>query len=322
MWRLHSLTASTGDFDRLVRRLTEPKARQVRSVLEAGELPELPKAKALSRVPSRQLSRQRSEGGMRPVSHDSSSAEQQRGSGGLRPLAIHCLSPPLAPAVVAPIACRRGSLRVTRRVAKREAEPGCADAGAGPGTAPPALTGQRLRQRSGLGMRRIESMGQAAAAGSGRGGASEGGMAVDIEEMEGLLDRVASKEWRERCEGLQALQELVVGCPYVPEDQLVAMFDGVVPRLADGNSKVTLVALAALTDMFPPLGESTAAALNNLVPALVTNLGALPSVSASVLPSPLRRRSSEALNVRLFPCFEQAPPMRRFALGPTARWMR
>jgi hypothetical protein len=105
-------------------------------------------------------------------------------------------------------------------------------------------------------------------------------MAVELEEMGGVLDRVASKEWRERCDGLQALQDLVVGCPYIPEEQLVAMFDGVVPRLADGNSKVTLVALAALTAMFPPLGDSTAAALNNLVPALVANLGALPSVSA------------------------------------------
>jgi hypothetical protein len=66
----------------------------------------------------------------------------------------------------------------------------------------------------------------------------------------------------------------VVGCPFVPEEQLVAMFDGIVPRLADGNSKVTLVALAALTAIFPPLGESTSAALNNLVPGLVANLGA------------------------------------------------
>jgi hypothetical protein len=100
MWRLHLLTASAGDFERLVRRLNEPKARLVRSVLDAGEMPELPKAKALSRVPSRQVSRNRSEGGMRPVSQDSSSAEQPRAPGGLHPR--HTLS---ATCSDAPITC-------------------------------------------------------------------------------------------------------------------------------------------------------------------------------------------------------------------------
>jgi hypothetical protein len=85
MWRLHSLIAATGDFERLVRRLAEPKARLVRSVLETSELPELPAKKPLSRVPSRQLSRQRSEGNVqRAQSHDCSNTTEQRAPPGAR----------------------------------------------------------------------------------------------------------------------------------------------------------------------------------------------------------------------------------------------
>lgn len=232
-----------------------------------------------------------------------------------RALAIQSLLPALTPAVALP-SHAAGLVAIYGTNGERLST----GVGAGPGTAPPALSEQRLRQRNGLGMRRAESTGQAAAAGSGRGEASEGGMAVELEEMGGVLDRVASKEWRERCEGLQALQELVVSYPYVPEDQLVAMFDGVVPRLADGNSKVTLVALAVLTAIFPPLGESTAAALNTLVPALVANLGALPSVSARC--GFALRQIERGVKSEMVSCFEQARQTRRFALRPTARWMR
>jgi hypothetical protein len=90
---------------------------------------------------------------------------------------------------------------------------------AGPGTAPPALTGPRLRQRSGLGARRAHAV-VAAPVAVVVAGRSEGGMmAVELEELAGLLDKIASKEWRERCEGLQALQELV-GAPPLPSPPL------------------------------------------------------------------------------------------------------
>eukprot|EP00959_Pyramimonas_sp_CCMP1952_P121075 2531413-Pyramimonas_sp.AAC.1 len=59
----------------------------------------------------------------------------------------------------------------------------------------------------------------------------------------------------------------------MPEEQLVSMFDHLVQRLSDGNSKVNIQALAVLENIFPALGETTACVLNTLVPAMVTNLG-------------------------------------------------
>jgi hypothetical protein len=110
MWRLHSLIAATGDFERLVRRLAEPKARLVRSVLETSELPELPAKKPLSRVPSRQLSRQRSEGNVqRAQSHDCSNTTEQR-------------APPGARLRSAPLAAERERQRERQRERERDRE--------------------------------------------------------------------------------------------------------------------------------------------------------------------------------------------------------
>lgn len=42
LWRVHQMTSASGDFDRLMKRVSnEAKARQVRAVLE-GQLPDLP----------------------------------------------------------------------------------------------------------------------------------------------------------------------------------------------------------------------------------------------------------------------------------------
>mmetsp|Transcript_14978 Transcript_14978/g.20666 ORF Transcript_14978/g.20666 Transcript_14978/m.20666 type:complete len:318 (+) Transcript_14978:2-955(+) len=98
-------------------------------------------------------------------------------------------------------------------------------------------------------------------------------MATELEELPALCNLLTSKDWSQRSEGLSSIQDLVLSCPYIPEAQLVSMFDHLVQRLSDGNSKVNLQCLQVLTRIFPALGESTSCCINTLVPALVANLG-------------------------------------------------
>lgn len=47
-------------------------------------------------------------------------------------------------------------------------------------------------------------------------------MIAELEELPVLLNQVTSKDWRERSNGLKALEEMVLSCPYIPESQLVS----------------------------------------------------------------------------------------------------
>jgi len=53
----------------------------------------------------------------------------------------------------------------------------------------------------------------------------------------------------------------------------MAAFDALVPRLGDGNSKVSVQALNALGAMLRSLGDDTAPVLSTLVPALAGGIG-------------------------------------------------
>lgn len=94
-----------------------------------------------------------------------------------------------------------------------------------------------------------------------------------MEALPGILDKLTSKDWRERSNGLKELEEAVIECPCLPEGQLVSMFDHLLERLNDGNIKVNVQGLNTLTKIFPALGESVCISLNTLVPALAANLG-------------------------------------------------
>ena len=57
------------------------------------------------------------------------------------------------------------------------------------------------------------------------------------------------------------------------ESATIATFDALVPRLGDGNSKVSVQAFNTLAAMLPALGDDTSPVLSVLVPALAGGIG-------------------------------------------------
>jgi len=258
LWRVHQMTSASGDFDRLMKRVSnEAKARQVRAVLE-GQLPDLPaKLKPVSQQgrapPSRQPRAQTRSG----VGVESDST--------LRVDAVVNL-PNTATGTRADsdflVRERRAGLKAPQRT----------------------RTGSNMN--AGVAGSEVRFQGTAS-------------MIAELEELPVLLNQVTSKDWRERSNGLKALEEMVLSCPYIPESQLVNMFDHLVQRLSDGNSKVNIQTLQVLTRIFPALGESTGAALNTLVPSLVANLGStnekIRNSASEAVDSLIRSMDSSAL---------------------------
>lgn len=69
---------------------------------------------------------------------------------------------------------------------------------------------------------------------------------VDVEaagQLQDALNSIASKEWRERLQGLKSIKEITPRLAYVPDSLLVTLMDQMTHRLSDGNSKVIVSGL-------------------------------------------------------------------------------
>jgi hypothetical protein len=104
----------------------------------------------------------------------------------------------------------------------------------------------------------------------------------EIPELEGMEQRYASMgagDWRVRHAAVAELVDLVLKYPIECGPKLQTMFDHLTLRMADGNSKVLLLALSSLERMIPVLKDSLEVVLNTLIPALSQQIG---SANASV----------------------------------------
>ena len=98
----------------------------------------------------------------------------------------------------------------------------------------------------------------------------------DIPELEGMDQRYASMsagDWRVRHSAVSELADLVLKFPAECRPRLQAIFDHLTLRLADGNSKVLLLALSSLERMVPVLRDDLEVVLNTLIPALSQQIG-------------------------------------------------
>jgi hypothetical protein len=104
-----------------------------------------------------------------------------------------------------------------------------------------------------------------------------------------LLKRVNANDWRERSEGIKELEK-AIGAKWHRglASHTVTVFDSLVMRLNDGNSKVNVLALQSLSRILPMVGESAVAVLNTLVPALAANLGSTNSGIAAAAGEAMR----------------------------------
>jgi hypothetical protein len=104
----------------------------------------------------------------------------------------------------------------------------------------------------------------------------------EIPELEGMDQRYASmsaNDWRVRHTAVTELVDLVLKYPVECGPKLQTIFDHLTLRMADGNSKVLLLALSSLERMVPVLKDSLEVVLNTLIPVLSQQIG---SANASV----------------------------------------
>jgi hypothetical protein len=104
----------------------------------------------------------------------------------------------------------------------------------------------------------------------------------EIPELEGMDQRYASmsaNDWRVRHAAVTELVGLVLKYPVECGPKLQAIFDHLTLRMADGNSKVLLLALSSLERLVPVLKDSLEVVLNTLIPVLSQQIG---SANASV----------------------------------------
>jgi len=105
-----------------------------------------------------------------------------------------------------------------------------------------------------------------------------------LETLKLLSADLTSTKWDTRLETVVRLEKIACatatansssgGTGWEADDQtVVALFDLIVPRLADGNAKVQTRTLECVTQLLPLMRDSTQAALSSLVPGLGGGLG-------------------------------------------------
>ena len=93
------------------------------------------------------------------------------------------------------------------------------------------------------------------------------------EGFQNTLDKISSKDWRERYQGLQALEKDLIRLGDIQESKLISAFDALVPRISDGNSKVVVQALQTISDIVTLAKNTSVVVLNILMPNLASTIG-------------------------------------------------
>ena len=95
------------------------------------------------------------------------------------------------------------------------------------------------------------------------------------EALTPVFAKLKSKNWQERGAAIAELEEVMTSAPTgaFGEELAVAVCDALVPRLADGNAKVSVQAFTMLAGVLPVLGDDVTPALGSLVPALAAGVG-------------------------------------------------
>ena len=107
---------------------------------------------------------------------------------------------------------------------------------------------------------------------SGRNVSSQGQDSHHGALLPSLLKGLASSEWRERFEALTELMQLTLSSPDLVGSNIVRVFDDLVPRLTDSNSKVNVYALQCFEVMLPNLAPYLEAVVSGLIASMSLNL--------------------------------------------------
>ena len=115
-----------------------------------------------------------------------------------------------------------------------------------------------------------------------------------LDALAPALAKLRSKDWKERGEGIDELESIAVRVPpgSFTESAVAALFDAVLPRLNDGNAKVSARASLALAAVLPAVGDDAAPTLPTLVPARSPRASDPPTIRSDRPPRTPRMRSS------------------------------
>lgn len=116
---------------------------------------------------------------------------------------------------------------------------------------------------------------------------SSSAAAVDTVALERLQKYLESSNWKDRYDALQEATTFVCSSArgLIESGKVIGLFDLIIKRMEDGNSKVNVFALECLEKMVPALGSSgMELVLSSFTPALTKNLAANnPKLSALTL---------------------------------------
>jgi hypothetical protein len=83
---------------------------------------------------------------------------------------------------------------------------------------------------------------------------------INSEELTGVYSSIGSGDWRERMEGITMLTDKLVLCAGRGV-AMVQVFDNIIPRLSDANSKVNIHAFTSLNRMLPHISQTLSTAI-------------------------------------------------------------
>jgi hypothetical protein len=102
------------------------------------------------------------------------------------------------------------------------------------------------------------------------------GSTLDVEALGVIQKKLDSNNWKDRFDALQETSDFVLknANSLVKSGKIIGLFDVILKRMEDGNSKVNVLCLESLEKIIPALGNGMEQVLSNFVPALAKNLAA------------------------------------------------
>lgn len=133
------------------------------------------------------------------------------------------------------------------------------------------------------------SGGSSSAAGPGISGdlGLLGGTDEPLDRLATICTALEAHDWIVRKDAVSSLIDLVGshGQLFVARSRVISIFDALIPRLNDSNSKVNVVALRSLEQLIPKVREGMGSVTGTLVPALAASLASSNAQVRSITPT-------------------------------------
>eukprot|EP00002_Diphylleia_rotans_P035322 TRINITY_DN7695_c0_g1_i4.p1 TRINITY_DN7695_c0_g1~~TRINITY_DN7695_c0_g1_i4.p1 ORF type:complete len:1373 (-),score=287.02 TRINITY_DN7695_c0_g1_i4:153-4271(-) len=97
---------------------------------------------------------------------------------------------------------------------------------------------------------------------------------AEFDGLPAILQQMVSNDWKTKNDALNSVLDLMTRYPDECVYKIIPIFDGLVPRISDANTKVSTNALTVVQKVVALLKDNIEPVLSNLIPALANNLAA------------------------------------------------